>query len=197
MGGQFKFLLSVLLVSVIVLSSTSSCKGQIANIAVEGPSTVGVCGEFTVDIWIRDLPASMIEFDTRVEWDTTMMEYVSHVSHVTGNGWAPSYFSQIPGLIQLGALGPPFSQDASWITITFHCLGSGISKIRIEESNIEGATAGIAWNKIDLEVNQIEPATVGGISAPIDKIELLAPYMILGGLIVAASTAYIIKKRKA
>ena len=74
MDRPFKFLLSALLVSVIVLGSASSCEGQIAKIAVEGPSTVGVCREFTVDIWIRDLPASMIEFDTRLEWDTSMME---------------------------------------------------------------------------------------------------------------------------
>jgi hypothetical protein len=157
---------------------------------------VGVCREFTVDIWIRDLPASMIEFDTRVEWDTSMMEYVSHLSHVTGNGWLPSYFSQTQGLIQLGASGSPFSQDASWITITFHCLGSGISEIRIEESRIDGAAAGIAWNAIDLEVNQIESAPVGGVATSINKLEILVPYLALAGLIAVVSTVYVIKKCK-
>jgi hypothetical protein len=41
-----------------------------------------------------------------------------------------------------------------------------------------------------------EPAPVGGISSPINKIELLAPYLALAGLIVAVSTVYVIKRRK-
>jgi hypothetical protein len=196
MDRPFKFLLSALLVSVIVLGSASSCKGQIAKIAVEGPSTVGVCREFTVDIWIRDLPASMIEFDTRLEWDTSMMEYISHVSHVSRNGWSLDYLMQSPGLIQLGASGSQFSQDASWITVTFHCLGPGISELRIEESSIEGTTAGIAYNDINLDVNQIESAPVGGVASPINKLEVLAPYVALAGLITAVSAVYVVKRRK-
>ena len=194
MGVPFKFLLSALLVSVIVLGSLSSCKGQIAKIAVEGPTAVEVSREFTVDVWIRDLPAPMIEFSTRVEWDPSMMEYVSHVSHVTENGWTPVFFTQISGLIILEASGSPFSQDASWISITFHCLGPGISEIVIEESNIEGATAGVPWNKIDLEVHQTAP--VGGITIPTSKLEILTPYIALAGLIIAVSTVYVIKRRK-
>lgn len=41
-----------------------------------------------------------------------------------------------------------------------------------------------------------EPAPVGGISSPINKIELLAPYLALAGLIVVVSTVYVIKRRK-
>jgi hypothetical protein len=138
----------------------------------------------------------MIEFDTRLEWDTSMMEYVSHVSHVSRNGWTHKYLDQIPGLIQIGASGSQFSQDASWITVTFHCLGPGISELRIEESSIEGATARISYNAINLDVNQIEPAPVGGVASPINKLEILTPYIALAGLIVALSTVFVIKRRK-
>lgn len=191
---RFKLFLSALLVSVIILGSASSCKGQIAKIAVEGPTTAGVCQEFTVDIWIRDLPASMIECGIRVEWDQNMMEYVRHTNHVTENGWNLLGDTLGTAFYSFYATGSPFSQDASWVSITFHCLGPGTSEIKIEESYIEGQTAGISYNAIDLEVNQV--ATVGGISTPIKRLEILAPYITLVGLIIAVSTIYVIKKRK-
>ncbi len=37
--------------------------------------------------------------------------------------------------------------------------------------------------------------TVGGVASQINKIKLLTPYIILGGLIVALSTIYVIKRR--
>jgi hypothetical protein len=196
MGGSFKFLFSALLLTVITsgLIFPALANNGVAKIAVEGPTAVGVSREFTVNLWIRDLPTSMIMFSTRVEWDPSTMEYVSHVSHVTTNGWTPLFFSQLPGLIILEAEGPPFSQDASWISITLHCLEPGISELVIEESTIEGTTASISYTRINLEVNQIEPAPVGGVATPVDKIEILTPYLALAGLIV--STVYVIKKRK-
>jgi hypothetical protein len=189
-----KLLLSVLLLAVIVsgLSLPVSAPAN-AKIAVEGPTAVGVSTEFTVDVWIRDLPVPMVQFNTRIEWDPSMMEYVSHVSHVTENGWTPLFFSQLPGLIILEAEGPPFSQDASWITVTFHCLRSGISELVIEESGISSEDPSIPFERINLEVNQVAP--VGGVTAPINKLEMLTPYIALAGLIIAVS-AIVIKKRK-
>jgi hypothetical protein len=193
MVGSFKFLFSALLLTVITsgLIFPAMANNGVAKIAVEGPTTVEVSTEFTVDVWIRDLPEPMTQFSVRVEWDPSMMEYVSHVSHVTTNGWTPLFFLQIPGVIVLEAEGPPpFSQDASWISITLHCLSSGISEIVIEESFIED----VSWNKMNLEVHQIAP--VGGVTISTNKLEILTPYIALAGLIIAVSTVYIIKKRK-
>ncbi len=195
MGGSFKFLFSALLLTVITsgLIFPAMAINGVAKIAVEGPTAVGVSREFTVDVWIRDLPTAMELFSTRIEWDPSMMEYVSHVSHVTENGWTPLFFSQLPGLIILEASGSPFSEDASWISVTFHCLGPGISGIRVEESDIVSHDPPISWEGIDLEVHQTVP--VGGITTPINKLEILTPYIALAGLIIAVSTV-IIKKRK-
>jgi len=41
-----------------------------------------------------------------------------------------------------------------------------------------------------------EPAPVGGISSPINKIELLAPYLALAGLITVISAVYVFNRRK-
>lgn len=39
-------------------------------------------------------------------------------------------------------------------------------------------------------------STVGGVTMPTNKLEILAPYIALAGLIAITSTVYIIKKRK-
>ncbi|WP_455368620.1 DNRLRE domain-containing protein [[Eubacterium] cellulosolvens] len=46
--------------------------------------------------------------------------------------------------------------------------------------------------KIDYEL----PGPVGGVSTPVNKLEILTPYMALAGLIAAISTVYVIRKRK-
>jgi hypothetical protein len=45
-------------------------------------------------------------------------------------------------------------------------------------------------------IYQSEATAVGGISIPINKLELIAPYLALAGLIAAVSTVYVIKRRK-
>lgn len=41
-----------------------------------------------------------------------------------------------------------------------------------------------------------DATSVGGITTPINRLEVLAPYLALAGLIAAVSTVYVIKKRK-
>jgi len=38
---------------------------------------------------------------------------------------------------------------------------------------------------------------VGGVASQVNKLTILTPYLALGGLIVAVSTVYVIKRRKA
>ena len=49
---------------------------------------------------------------------------------------------------------------------------------------------------VRVEVEQVEFPPVGGVASPINKLEILAPYLALAGLIIAVSTVYVIKKRK-
>jgi hypothetical protein len=39
-------------------------------------------------------------------------------------------------------------------------------------------------------------STVGGVTTPTNKLEILAPFIALAGLIIAVSTVYIMRKRK-
>jgi hypothetical protein len=42
----------------------------------------------------------------------------------------------------------------------------------------------------------IEPAPVGGLITPTNKLEILTPYIALAGLIITVSAAYVIKRRE-
>lgn len=143
----------------------------------------------------------MTWFDIFIEWDPDMMEYVSHVNHIEANGWgfvgeggAP--YAPTEPIYYFTAEGLPYSQDVSWVSITFHCLGEGISEIIIQDSSIEGAPAGIAFEVVNLEVTQTETVPVGGVATTINKLEILTPYIALAGLIAVVSTVYAIKRRK-
>lgn len=48
---------------------------------------------------------------------------------------------------------------------------------------------------IRVEVEQID-TTVGGVASPINKLGLITPYVILGGLIITVSAVYLVKNRK-
>jgi dipeptidyl aminopeptidase/acylaminoacyl peptidase len=46
------------------------------------------------------------------------------------------------------------------------------------------------------DYQRIPLTPVGGVASPVNKLELIAPYLALAGLIVAVSTIFVIKRRK-
>jgi hypothetical protein len=55
----------------------------------------------------------------------------------------------------------------------------------------------IPHTKLKAAVTQtIEPAPVGGLVTPTNKLEILTPYIALAGLITAISAVYVAKRRK-
>ncbi|WP_455369836.1 hypothetical protein [[Eubacterium] cellulosolvens] len=194
-----KLPLSVLLLTVItsgLIFPVIAPNGG-AKFTVEPPvMNVTVSKEFSVDIWIRDLPIDMISFSLVVNWDPALMEYVNHKTYVQGNGWTLASDAVGASTYGIDAYGPAFGADARWITITFHCLGEGVSLIDIGPADISGAQGGIPHFRLSATLNQVEPAPVAGITSPINKLAILTPYIALAGLIIALSTVYVIKRRK-
>ncbi|MCW4042762.1 MAG: hypothetical protein NWE90_03445 [Candidatus Bathyarchaeota archaeon] len=46
------------------------------------------------------------------------------------------------------------------------------------------------------DYQRLDYAPVGGVASPVNKLELIAPYLALAGLIVAVSTIFVIKRRR-
>ena len=210
MGPLHKILLSVSLLTIIVsgLSLPVSAQNGIAKIIVEPRITnVTVSTTFTIDIWIRDLNGDfMQEFDFTITWDPDLMDIVSSMDHVLANdpNWIIKTQNINPALgtyrlnAWSGLFGSAINQDLSWVTLTFHCRGVGSSPVNIQNTVIYRAATGAQEIEHEILKGAVtqEPGTpVGGYVTPINKLELLTPYLALAGLIIAVS-AVIIKKRK-
>lgn len=59
-----------------------------------------------------------------------------------------------------------------------------------------GVTVSLEVGPVALTCNQLEPRPVGGIVAPVNKLDLLAPYLALIGLIAVVSTVAVIRRRR-
>ena len=161
---------------------------------------------FEVGIWIRNLPAPMSILDIAIVFDGTMMELVNVQRH-EHFGWEQSFSSwdedqysgSAFGVVELNLYWETdhVTEDLKWVTLTFRCLQEGTSTIDVESTitvQPNGSQFEIEADDFDGTVNQF--AIVGGYAMPVHKIEILAPYLALTGLILAVSTIYVIKRRK-
>lgn len=168
---------------------------------------ISPCENFTLTLWIRDIPDGwvMTQFSIRIDWDPTMMEFVDGDFLGESRGWSVLGGTGGDGYTEGGVSGPPWSEDIAWFTFTFHCLAEGRSIMTLSspddgtiilEPAAGGGTFAIDPEPFEVTVNQIESAPVGGVVARISKLEIIAPYLALAGLIVIVSTVYVIRRRK-
>ncbi|MFC1506524.1 hypothetical protein ACFLQ6_05565 [Thermoproteota archaeon] len=212
MSRSLKFVISSILITVIVLGLSSPVKAQVLppTIYVDAPSTVTVSTEFDIIISIRDIPSGwgMVLFEIGVDWDPNDLEYIGCEFLGDGRpGWDGGCGGDASGAGGGGDDDRDFpvsrwTEDAEWLRFRFHCLQAGPTPITVytlDETFIienlgNGQTVEVYPENVTVTVNQVAP--VGGISTPINKLELLTPYLAIAGIIAAISTIYVIKKRK-
>jgi hypothetical protein len=165
---------------------------------------------FTITFSVTDIPSGtgLRYVGIVLLWPSSDMELVSGIEGASAPpGWNPTLVDCTtipPGseckFFQMSInTGEHVTVDREWLTVTFHCLGPGPSTISIDGSLElrelpDGSTFAGPVDTIKVTINQIAP--VGGITTPVNKTEILTPYLALAGLIAAVSTAYVIKKRK-
>ncbi len=194
-------LLSATVVVLLVLVVTSGLvlpargNGQ-STIAVE-PQTVDVTvgSNFSIDISIRNV-GYMLSFHFKITWDPNLMRYVSRTL-LLQQGWSvkTETVDGPGGTYALQATGNMFSGDASWVTLTFHCLGGGSSPIGISppDSGWENPSVSIPFDVVSGGTcNQQPVAPVGGVVLPVNRLAVMAPYLALLGLV--ATVAVVIVK---
>jgi hypothetical protein len=199
--SMYRFLLPGLLVTLCILGLTLPVSAaSIGRLALEPEGTsITVSNTFDVKVWIRDLTVPMMRFTFAIGWDPTLIEYVEHENFVGALGWTVETEQISPSgslmYYNLVAHGDSYSEDAIWAVITFHCLGEGSTTIKAE---------GFIWDqpglKIPLDpaasiVNQL-PNPVGGVVMSTNKLEIVAPFAALAGLVIAVSAVVVVKKRR-
>jgi hypothetical protein len=170
---------------------------------------VPVSSTFTIEIWIRSIPAGdyLSAMNFLVYWDPEMIELVDYQKGYS-QGWDQEsiiYYDELdelPGFVGLVSyaigMGYGLTDDTRCLVITFHCLHGGISTITLgrEVSHFNFDQLGdVHLSPFVLTTNQFGNP-VGGIIMPTNKLEIITPYIVLSGLIAAVSTVYVIKKRK-
>jgi hypothetical protein len=214
MSNLAKLMLPPLLAVLLILGLSHPVSGQPPppTLYVEAPGFVNVSTEFDIIIWIRDIPAGwgMTAFDIEVKWDPNDLEYIGDEFLGFGRpGWTGTCAPIGPGVAGGGGTDVRsfpalrWTEDAAWLRFRFHCLREGpalitvgsLTDLTIYLENSVGSIFSSDPEPFEVTVNQVEPAPVGGISTPINKLEILTPYIALAGLIIAVS-AIVIKKRK-
>jgi hypothetical protein len=214
MKSLAKLMLSSILITVIVLGITSPVKAQppyYPNVIVSPTSiSAQVSTTFSITFSVKDIPSGygLTYIGLVLTWPSSDMELVSGTEGASlPPGWKVSLgdWTVIPPgsekkFFQMSIdTGEPVTVDREWLTVTFHCLRPGPSMIVVDGSQEvkelpDGSIYSQGIDTIEITINQFAP--VGGVTTPVDKTEVLAPYIALAGLIIAVSTIVIIKKRK-
>lgn len=204
-----KILLPIILAGLLITGFTISVEAQppTPKWSLE-PYTVNInpCQNFTLTLWIRDIPDgwAMIDFEFMIEWDPTMMEIVGFPIFLGEvRGWGAILGGDTVFLI-MRANGPQWSEDAAWFEFTFHCIGEGTSTVTLSSPEVGtitliavvgGGTVNLEPEPFEVTVNQVELAPVGGLTIPINKLEIMTPYIAFA--IVIATLLLITKRVKA
>ena len=213
MGRLFKLMFPSLLAVLLVLGLSHPVSGQPLppTLYVEAPAFVNVSTEFDIIIWIRDIPAGwgMTGFDVEVKWDPNDLEFIE--CEFLGDG-RPGWDGGCGADTGIGGGGGSdfrsfpasrWTEDAAWLRFRFHCLREGPSIIAVgslEDLTIFLEDSGGSVFPTDPEPVEVTVeqgfGAVGGITAPVSKLEILTPYIALAGLIAAVSTVYFVTRRK-
>jgi hypothetical protein len=186
----------VLLVLVVASGLALPARGAGSTVAVE-PQTVDVAvgSNFSIDISIRNV-GSMLGFRFKITWDPKLVEYVSRTL-LLQQGWSvvTETVDGVGGTYVLQAAGGMFSHDASWVTITFHCLGTGSSPIGIRpypDSWWDNPSTTPPFDVVSAGTCSQRPvAPVGGVILSVNRLAVMAPYLALLGLVAAVAVVIV------
>jgi Tol biopolymer transport system component len=139
--------------------------------------------------------------DVYPEWspDGRMITFTSMSGGVwvmNADGSGRKQLSTPPGILQ--DFTPAWSPDGAKIAFVRSSFGSVIVVNSADGSNLIDITAGQPNSDTDFAPNwqPLFPNPVGGVVMPTSKLEIVAPFAALAGLIVAVSAVVAVKRRK-
>jgi hypothetical protein len=198
--NSMKLIISTFMLMSIVLGLCLPVEAQADTLYVESDGSriieVNVSTEFTIEIWIRDLSASATVMYFTIVYDPDSMEVVGGAT-TPPDGWGAGTSNPGPGQIAYIASGAANQSNLSWYSLTFHCTAEGNTPINVIDAVYTDASGGNrTLNVLKASVNQVTPPPVGGVTVPINDFTVLAPYIVLAGLITVVSAVYVVTRRK-
>ena len=203
---------SILMIAIILGLCMSTQAQPTANMISIVPDevTIPVSNQFKIEVVTSengningapDSPITQIYF--YLQWDPTQIDIkLDTVTPNVPSGWTVSAIPPAgptpPSQLVFTAIGnTPVNDAHKWLELEYHCIDEGTSNIQIMGLTINSVGLPTDYAVFGATVNQIPAlAAVGGLTTPINKLEILAPYLALAGLIIAVSTVYTFKRRK-
>jgi hypothetical protein len=176
------------------------------KISVEDATThlhtidVTVGNTFSVDIWTRDLPEpGMVDLRFALAWDKNLTSLASREVHDHGFG----VLSETAGRdrYELEIVSPfphsGFTDDASWLTLTFQCSGEGSSQIVIAYAHGYNGDYGheLHFSPENGVVNQ-HHAPAPSLASSLDRATALMPEMAVVALVCIIVVAALVTNRR-
>lgn len=161
---------------------------------------------FTIDIKIENVN-NLYSFEFKLSWNPSVLNCTDEDLHPPAE-WGTNWFAwpmdkweRIQSGLYVVAVtalnpAPPFSGNASLVTLTFKALAVGSTTLDLHDTILGDYPSAneIPHTLTDGSVS-VSTQPVGGIQIPIDKLQLLAPY-IAYALIVSIVAVAIIKRRR-
>ena len=200
-----RFLSASGIVLLVLASLTVSVSAPVADpdCSVEPQNqTVAAGSTFTVNVWIRNLPAPGMDwFEFKVVWDPSMVEYVGR-TRSWPIGWLEDKETIQPQSYYLEAHWGFFgfySLDHSWVTITFRCLRAGTTQIAPTGAVVSPGS--LICDLLPATVNHVATvnqvgSTVGGYVVTANRLIVLAPYLVMIGSVAVIPAVYLTKRRR-
>jgi hypothetical protein len=162
--------------------------------------TVG--STFKVDVWARNIPEpGIVDLRFTIVWDSKLIGFVSHDVHDHGFGVLAETIGSDRYEVEVASPFPhsPFLRDASWVTLTFRCLGEGSSGLVIAYAHGYYGDYGheFYFSPEDARVNQHAAPPPDGAPYGVDEVAMLSPWLAAVGLVgCIAIVAVIVRNRR-
>jgi len=215
MSRLSKLILPTLLIGIFLIATTiqTARAQQLPMLYVDPPSMeVPVCSEFTVTIRIADV-TDLCAWQFNITFDPALLECKGATEGPFLKSGGTTFFvigaiDNDAGFVYVGCqllptgeppVLPGVSGDGELAFVVFHCKGAGRSDLAFSTRTlllvvVDNEPTEISYEPIGGSVTQYTRA-VGGVLVPVNKFDILAPYLALVGLVGAVTVALAAKRR--
>jgi hypothetical protein len=162
---------------------------------------------FNIEIKVENVN-NLYSFEFKLSWNASILNCTDENLHPPPEWgtnwfvWPQNKWERIQSGLYVVAVtalspAPPFSGNASLVTLTFKALSVGSTTLDLHDTILGDYPDAneIPHTVIDGTVN-VSTQPVGGIQIPVDKLKLLAPYIAYAFIVSIAVVAIVFKHRK-
>ena len=166
----------------------------LGTISVEDPTThlhymdIAVGSTFKVNVWTRSIPEpGIVDLNFTIVLDSKLIGFVSRDVHDHGFAVLTEAIGSDRYEVEVASPFPhsPLLRDASWVTLTFRCLGEGSSALVITYSHGYYGDYGHEFylSPENAELDQHATPPPDGAPYGVEELAMLSPWLAVVGIV--------------